>query len=151
VPVYPPFANLALDPNVVYLGRMRSVRFGGNGMAAQTFAPQPFQFSIPTIMLARSGGAYLADDSALPVGRADDTIWAAYFQRVGSNDLLDGDSTPTLARCSFGTGASPTLYPGNGVFFDRGSSLFVYCQSLVANAAITITIWCLEEYANLGR
>ncbi len=151
VPIYPPFANLALDPRVIYMARLRALFFGGNGSAAQTFAPDTYQFSLPTIVIGRSAGAYLADDVALPFGRTQGTIWGGFFQRVGGNDNLDGGTTPIVGEAAFGTGSAPMLYPGNGIFFDKGSSLSLTVASLIDNARIEVVIWCVEEYANLSR
>jgi len=151
VPVYPPFANLALDPNVVYMVRLRPLFFGGSGIVAGVLAPQQYQFSQPTIVIARSAAAYDAANGALPVGRSEATTWGAFFQRVNGMDNLDGGTDPIVGGAGFGSGGEPTLYPGNGLFFDKGSSLTVTCQIFRNDIRVCIVVWCLEEYANIGR
>ena len=68
VPAYPPFIRLANSKTVAYFPRYRSLRFGANGTVAGT-TTQLLQFSLPTIIFARTATAILADDSDLPVGR----------------------------------------------------------------------------------
>jgi len=154
VPAYPPFVRLANDPNIVYFARFRTLVFGGNGVAAAT-TNQQFAFSVPTIVLARTGGAYMADNTGLPVGRTGLETFRLQMFRTGSqNDLLDAGGggvagnpvTNVLATTVLGTAAQPALIPGNGTFFDVGGFLNVTCQILLNNIEAHVTIWCLEEY-----
>jgi hypothetical protein len=144
VPVYPPFANLAEDNRIAYQVRFRRLTFAA--AAAATLPPQVMPFSQPTIIIARTAAAFRTDDVGLPVGRNALDIFAAFFVRVGGNDSIDGDQTPTLGSAIFGDARQPALFPGNGLFFDRGGNLSVTCQTLLANVRVDIVVWCLEEW-----
>jgi len=152
VPAYPPFVRLANSPDVVYFPRFRSLVFGGNGVAAAT-TTQQVQFSVPTIILARTGSAYDASGAGLPVGRSSLQLFRVQFSRVGSQtDLIDagaGNVAPNitvLAENVLGTAALPGFIPGNGTFVDTGGFINVTCQILLNNTEAHVTLWCLEEY-----
>lgn len=152
VPAYPPFVRLANNPNILYFPRFRTITFGGNGVAAAT-TTQTIQFSLPTIVMARTGSAFLASDAALPVGRTALQTFALQFVRAGAmNDMVDtgaGNSAPAfnaIAENLLGPASLPAFFPGTGLFFDTGSFLNVTCQILLASIRADITIWCLEEY-----
>ena len=153
VPVYPPFVRIADDPNIVYAFRSRSLIFGGNGVAAAT-TTQQFQFSLPTIIIARTGSAFLANDVGMPVGRTSLQLARVQMFRAGSqSDLIDagggGVNNPAvtvLAECLLGTAGLPALIPGNGLFVDTGSFLNVTAQLLINSTELHFCIWALEEY-----
>lgn len=146
VPIYPPFANLCADPRVVYIAKPRPVWFGGNGVAAGAFGPTQLQFSEPTVIYARTGGAYDASGADLPVGRTGLDCFETYNQRV-NGDLLDGTTIPILASAILGSGGLPGLFGGNGIFFERGTQINVFCTTLIANIRAVIVYWTIEEYA----
>lgn len=153
VPAYPPFVRLANDPRIVYFPRFRTLVFGGNGQAAQNFPVQTYLFSVPTIILARTGAAIDASAAALPVGRNSlDTFKVQFFRGGAAQDLIDagsgqvGATVLTLGSALLGTAAQPALIQGNGLFADNGMFLSVNCQSLIANIEVHISIWCLEEF-----
>ena len=145
VPIYPPFANLARDPNIVYLIRFRPLFFAGNGIALGVQPQQTVLFSQPTIVFARSMAAIAADDAALPVGRDGRDTCAIWTQRT-SGDLIDGASQPILGSALYGTGGEPALFAGNGLFFRSGASMVVNCQTLINNIRVDFVLWTLEEY-----
>lgn len=153
VPAYPPFVRMANDPNIVYFPRFRTLTFGGNGVAAAQ-TTQQFQFSLPTIILARTAAAIDASGAGLPVGRDSLDTFAVQFARTGSqSDLVDagggGAANPTfnaLGSALLGTARLPGFFQGNGYFVDTGGFLNVTCQILINNIRVDITIWCLEEY-----
>lgn len=154
VPAYPPFVRIANDPGIVYFPRFRTLVFGGNGVAANTTATQQFQFSVPTIIIARSGGAVEASGAGLPVGRTGLECFSLQMFRAGSqSDLIDagggGANNPavnTLGVNLLGTGGLPALIPGNGLFVDTGSFLNITLTTLLANIQAWITLWAIEEY-----
>lgn len=155
VPAYPPFVRLANDPSIVYFVRFRTLVFGGNAVAAGAQATQGFYFSVPTIILARTGGAWDASGAGLPVGRTGLDCFRVQFFRAGAQqDLIDagggGPNSPpnilALASTILGTGQNPALIPGNGLFVDTGSQINVACTTLTNNIEAYVTIWCLEEY-----
>lgn len=153
VPAYPPFVRIANNPNIVYFARMRTMVFGGNGVAAAT-TTQQYTFTYPTIVIARSGAAILADGATgLPVGRSSlDTFKVQMFRSGSMSDIFDagagnaGPQTLALGSAVLGTAAQPALIQGNGLFVDTGGFLNVICQTLYANLEVHHTIWCLEEY-----
>lgn len=152
VPAYPPFVRLANSRNVAYFPRFRSLTFGGSATAAGT-TTQLLQFSLPTIVFARSGSAFLADDTDLPVGRTGLQTFALQCQRTGGvGDLLDvgggntGPSFLALAENLLGPAGLPALVPGMGWFFDTGTSLNTTVQILLDNVRADVTFWCIEEY-----
>lgn len=152
VPAYPPFVRLANSRNVAYFPRFRSLTFGGGATAAGT-TTQLMQFSLPTIVFARSGSAFLADDSDLPVGRTGLQTFGIQCVRTGGiQDLLDvgggtsGPSFITLAENVLGPAGLPALIPGMGWFFDTGSSMNTTVQILLDNVRADVTFWCIEEY-----
>lgn len=153
VPAYPPFVRLANDPRIVYFPRYRTLVFGGNGVAAAVLPVQTYLFSVPTIILARTGAAIDASDTALPVGRASlDTFRVQFFRGGATSDLIDagsgqaGATVLALGSTILGTAAQPALIQGNGLFCDNGMFLSVNCQTLINNIEAHITIWCLEEF-----
>lgn len=153
-PCYPPFIRLANDLNIVYFFRTRTLTFGGNGIpAAQTM--QPFYFSVPTIIVARTAAAVMDDNvTGLQVGRSSlDTFSAQMFRGGTSTDLIDagggaaqGPVANALGSSLFGTAAQPGLIPGNGIFVDTAAYINVNCQILLDNIRVDITLWCIEEY-----
>ena len=146
VPIWPPFANLARDPNVLYLIRFRPLLFGGNGVAAATLAPQQINFSQPTIVFARSAAAVIADyATGLPVGMNSLDTFASTFSRT-QGDQLDGTTTPISGSAIYGNGRMPALYAGNGLFFNNGSTLIVNCTTFLNNVRVDIVLWTIEEY-----
>lgn len=147
VPIWPPFANLARDPSVVYMVRLRPIFFGGNGVAAGALPQQPLQFSQPTIVFARTAAAFRADDVGLPVGRHSLETFSAFIQRT-NGDALDGGTTPIIARAIFGDGSNPALYAANGLFFNNGTNISVNVTTLLANVLVHIVLWTIEEYGN---
>lgn len=155
LPAYPPFVRLSTSSSVAYFVRFRTFIFHGNGTAANTTAQQQMSFSVPTIIIARTAAAILADAAALPVGRGSLDIFTFQLFRAGSNsDMIDagagGTATApnvlTLGSAILGTAAQPALIPGNGLFVDTGSFLLASCTNLIANALVHVTLWCLEEY-----
>lgn len=147
VPIYPPFANLARDPSIVYMVRPRPLFFGGAGVAAAALPQQPIQFSQPTIIYARTASAILTDGSGAPVGRSARDLFSAFMNRT-NGDSLDGGTTPVLGDALFGPGGQPALYAANGVFFNNGSSLSVNVTTLLDNVLVHIVLWTIEEYGN---
>lgn len=146
VPIWPPFANLARDPNVLYLIRNRPLVFGGAGVVAGTLAPQQLPFSQPTIVFARTAAAVIADfKTGFPVGMNPLDSFAAQIQRT-TGDLLDGTSTPILGSALWGKATLPALYAGNGLFFNNGSTLIVTVQTLMDNVRADLVFWTIEEY-----
>lgn len=154
VPAYPPFVRLANSQDIVYFPRYRTLIFGGNGQAAATLPTQQWQFSLPTIILARTAAAIDASGAALPVGRGSLDLFKVQMFRAGSQqDLIDagggGNANPValvLGSALLGTAANPALIQGNGLFVDTGSFLNCTVQTLVNNTEVHVTIWCLEEY-----
>lgn len=155
VPAYPPFVRLANDPSIVYFVRFRSVIFGGNGVTAGVQAAQTIYFSVPTIIIARTGSAFDASDAGLPVGRTALQTFRTQFYRGGaSTDLIDagggGQNTnpavTVLAENLLGTASQPALLPGNGLFFDNGTWLNIACTTLIDNIEAHVSVWTIEEY-----
>ncbi len=146
VPIWPPFANLAKDPNVLYLIRYRPLLFGGNGIAAAALAPQTIRFSQPTIVFARSAAAVIADyATGFPVGMNPLDSFGATFSRP-TGDQLDGTTTAISGSALYGNGRFPALYAGNGLFFNNGSDLIVNLTTFMANVRVDIVLWTIEEY-----
>lgn len=153
VPAYPPFVRIANQEGIVYFPRFRSLVFGGSGVVAGT-TTQQFQFSVPTIIIARTGGAIAPNGTDLDVGKTGLDLFKVQFARAGSNsDLIDagggGNTNPALNALAgnlLGTAALPGFIPGTGLFIDTGSFLNVTCQILLNNVEATVTIWCIEEY-----
>ncbi len=147
VPIYPPFANLARDPSIIYMVRIRPMFFGGAGVAAGVLPPQPLQFSQPTIVYARTAAAILTDGTGMPVGRVSRDLFSAFFIR-SNGDGLDGGTTPILGDAIFGNGGSPALYAANGVFFNNGTVMSINVSTLIANTLVHIVVYTIEEYGN---
>lgn len=147
VPIYPPFANLAKDPSVIYMVRPRPAFFGGAGVAAAVLPQFPMQFSQPTIVYARTATAILTDNNGLPVGRPCRNQFSCFMQRT-NGDSIDGGTTPILGDAIFGSGGEPALYAANGVFFNNGASLSINVTSLIDNTLVHIVLWTIEEYGN---
>lgn len=156
VPAYPPFVRLANVEGIVYMPRYRVMVFGAMGTPAGT-TTQTFQFSNPTIIIARTAAAILADGAALAVGRNPLDTFKAQMSRTGagSSDLVDagaGGSSATplqiniLGSCLWGSATLPALIQGNGLFVDAGGFLSVTCQTLFNNLEVHLGIWCIEEY-----
>lgn len=150
VPVYPPFANLAADNRIAYQVRYRWMTFAGNAVVASAQAPQAFLFSQPTIIIGRMAAAIDASGAALPVGRLSLDLFTSFWVRIGGNDAIDATQpalgTPMLGSAMYGDGRLPALFPGNGLFFDRGAAVQVNCTTLINNVRADIGIMCLEEY-----
>lgn len=153
VPVYPPFVRIADDPNIVYFPRFRTLIFGGGAVVAAT-TTQSFQFSVPTIIIARTAAAFLPVGTAFDVGRNPLDGFLAQFSRGGSqSDLIDAGgggaanpSVQTAGSALFGDGKLPGFVPGNGLFIDVGGILNVTVQTLINNITAHVCIWCVEEY-----
>lgn len=152
VPAYPPFVRLANSPDIAYFPRFRSLVFGGNAVLAATTVQQ-VQFSVPTIILARTGSAYDASGAGLPVGRTGLQLFRVQFSRVGSStDLIDagaGNAAPNitvLAENVLGPAGLPGFFQGNGLFVDTGGFINVTCQILLNNVEAHVSLLCLEEY-----
>ena len=153
VPAYPPFVRIANDPNIVYFPRNRTLTFGGNTVAAAT-TTQQYQFSLPTIIIARTAAAIDASGAGLPVGRNSLDTFAVQMFRAGSqSDLWDagggGAANPSfnaLGSVLFGSASLPALVVGNGYFVDTGGFVNVTCQILINNVRVDISIMCLEEF-----
>lgn len=155
VPAYPPFVRIANNANIIYMCRTRTLIFGGNGTVANTSQTQQFQFSLPTIIIARSGAAIDASDAGLPVGRQGLDLFTVQFFRVGtgSSEFIDagggGAANPAvtvLGSTVLGTAANPSFFPGTGLFADTGGFINVTVTTLRANTLAHVTIWCIEEY-----
>ncbi len=154
VPAYPPFVRIANDPNVVYYPRFRTIIFGGNAVVAGTTTLQ-FQFSLPTIIIARTGWGFIADNvTGLPVGRTGlDTFRIQMFRAGSQSDLIDsgggGNQNPAvnvIGSNVLGTAQLPALIPGCGLFVDTGGVLNTTCQILINNVEVHFTLWCIEMY-----
>jgi hypothetical protein len=153
VPAYPPFVRIAADPNILYVSRTRTLIFGGNGVVAGT-TTQQYQFSVPTIIIARTAAAIDASGAGLPVGRSGLDLFTVQFSRVGAaSDLIDagggGAANPNvlvLGSSVLGTAAQPAFFPGQGLFVDTGGFLNVQVTVLRDNSLIHVTNWCLEEW-----
>lgn len=153
VPAYPPFVRIANDPNVAYFPRFRSLTFGGAAVAAAT-TTQQIQFSLPTIVIARTGTGFMADNTGLPVGRTGLQLFAVQFAIAGSvQDLVDSGgggaaaaNFTVTADCVLGPAGLPSFFPGNGIFFDTGMFLNVTVNIFINNVQADITLWCLQEY-----
>lgn len=153
VPAYPPFVRIAADRNIIYMCRTRTLIFGGNGIAAGT-TTQQWQFSVPTIIIARTATGVDESGAGLPVGRSGLDTFRAQLSRVGAaSDLIDsgggGAANPAVnvyGSCLYGTAAQPAFFPGTGLFADTGSFLNATVQILIANCAAHLCLWCLEEY-----
>lgn len=146
VPIYPPFANLAADPRVVYMTRVRPFFFGG-AVAAGVQPPQQAAFSQPTIVYARSAAAIEATGGALPVGRGSLDTFSSFMART-NGDSIDGTNTPILGSAILGTAGLPALYACNAIFFNAGSTLMINLTTLLANIRVDIVLWTIEEYGN---
>lgn len=155
VPVWPPFVRLANSPGIVYFPRFRTVIMGGNGALINATYNRPINFSVPTIVIARTGTAVVADNAtALQVGRsALDTFTVQMFRAGSNSDFIDAgagaDTAPnvqTLGGCILGSGGLPALIPGNGIFIDTGSYLTLAVTALLPNLLIHVDLWCIEEY-----
>ena len=158
-PAYPPFIRIANDDRVLYFPRFRTLVFGGTGtLAGATFNDQ-WQFSLPTIIIARSAAAITGTAVALPVGRYSlDTFKSQMFRVSGAQDLIDaggggntGPNTQVLGSALWGTGSMPALIPGTGLFVDTGSYLGIAGTILVADVEVNCTLWCIEEFSSTGR
>lgn len=147
VAIYPPFANVAADPDILYMVRWRPVFFGGTGSAAGALQPQPLQFSQPTIIYARNAGAMIQTLAGLPVGMRNLDTFASFTQR-NNGDALDGGTNPVLGSALYGSGENPGLYAANGIFFNNGSTMQVNCTLMVADALVHLVFATLEEYGN---
>ena len=154
VPAYPPFIRIANDDRVLYFPRFRTLTFGGTGaLAGQTFNDQ-WQFSLPTIIIARTAAAITVNAAALGVGRSSlDTFKCQVFRVSGAQDLIDaagggntGTNVQTLGSALWGTAQLPALIPGTGLFVDTGSYLGVTGTILVAEVQVDLVLWCVEEY-----
>jgi hypothetical protein len=159
VPAYPPFIRIANDDRVLYFPRFRTLQFGGDGTTAgETFNDQ-WQFSLPTIVIARTAAAYSTADANLPVGRNSlDLFTAQMFRASGAQDLIDaggggntGPNVQVLGSSVWGTGQLPALIPGTGLFVDTGSYLGVSGTILIADVLVHLTLWCVEEFSSTGR
>lgn len=154
VPVVPPFVRIANDPNIVYFYRSRTVTFFGNGVAAGTAVTNQIQFSVPTVVVARTAAAVLPVGTNFDVGRnALDSFLVQFFRAGSSSDLIDAGgggatnpSAPVLGSALLGPASLPAYIPGNGLFFDTGSFLNISAQSLIISLTAHITIHCIEEY-----
>lgn len=150
VPVYPPFANLSTDPRVAYVTRTRPLVFGGVGVVAGLLAPQQFLFSTPTIVVGRMASCTLSNGQgvlqAFPVGYNARQMFSGFQLRVGGNDVIDGNTTPTIAENIFGTAQLPMLFAGNGLFMDRGSALSTTIQTFSDNLTVWVSLLVMEEY-----
>lgn len=154
VPVVPPFVRIANDPNIVYFYRSRTLTFFGNGIAINTQVTNQMQFSVPTVVIARTAAAVLPVGSNFDVGRNPlDSFMVQFFRAGSQSDLIDAGgggvanpSLPVLGSALLGSAALPAYIPGNGIFLDTGSFLNVSAQNLIANVTVHITVHCIEEY-----
>lgn len=150
VPVYPPFANLSTDPRVAYVTRTRPLVFGGTGVVAGILPPQQFLFSTPTIVVGRMASAILTNGQgvlqALPIGYNPRMLFAGFQLRIGGNDVIDGQTTPSIAENIFGTAQLPMLFAGNGLFMDRGSAISTTIQTFADNVTVWVSLLVMEEY-----
>lgn len=153
VPAYPPFVRVANDPNILYFPRFYTLRFFGSPTAANATAVGQFQFQNPTVIIARTGSAFLPTGTAFDVGRDPLTSFRLNFFRTGAiQDFIDagganqGPGTQTAGQNVLGTGSLPALIPGTGLFVDTGGFLNINITALIANVTVDITIWCIEEY-----
>lgn len=152
IPTYPPFARVAADANIVYFPRFRHLVFGGAGIVAAT-TTQVYTFSVPTLVIARTGAARMPNGTALDVGKtALDTFSVQFFRSGSSNDILDagsgnvGPQVQVLGSAVLGTGGLPGFICPLGMFLDVGGFLNVTVQTLVDNVTVWVSIWCIEEY-----
>lgn len=154
VTAWPPRVRIANSPDIVYFCRQRTLVFSGAGIAAGTTTLQ-FQFSLPTIIIARTGWGFLADNvTGLPIGRTGLDTWRVQMFRAGSqSDLIDagggGNQNPqlnTIASNLVGTAQLPSFFPGNGLFVDTGSFINVTVQTLFVGLEVHFSLFCLEEY-----
>ena len=154
VPAYPPFVRIANDDRVLYFPRFRTLTFGGTGTLAGATINDQWQFSLPTIIIARSAAAITGTGVALPVGRASlDTFTAQMFRVSGAQDLIDaagggntGTNVQTIGSALWGTAQLPALIQGTGLFVDTGSYLGVAGTILIADMRVDLVLWCIEEY-----
>ncbi len=154
IPVSPPLVRVADDPSIVFFPRWRTLIFGGNGVAAATTVQQ-WQFSVPTIIVARTAAAVMDDNvTGLQVGRNPLDTFRIQMARAGSQtDLIDagggGAANPAvnvLGSTLLGTAERPAWIPGNGLFIDVGGFINCTVQVLLANILVCVTLHCLEEY-----
>jgi hypothetical protein len=150
VPVYPPFANLSTDPRVAYVTRTRPLVFGGVGTVAGILPPQQYLFSTPTIVVGRMASAIVTNaqgiPQAFPIGYNARNLFAGFMLRVGGLDVIDGQTTPTIAENIFGTAQLPMLFAGNGLFMDRGSAISTTIQTFSDNITVWVSLLVMEEY-----
>jgi len=150
LPAYPP--TLPVLPGCRYMWKTRSIVVGANGVAANTYQAQNFQFFQPGLIYSINASAYLADGGDLPIGRnALDTFKVRFYFSAGSTTVLNvtnlGGTTPILASTVLGTGQLPGFIGGLGLKVDQGWQLSVDIQTLLDNLEVTITLVFLEEYA----
>lgn len=149
LPAYPP--TLPVINGCRYMWKTRSIVVGGNGITAQTYQAQNFQFFQPGLIYSINASAYLADNTGLPNGRSSlDTFKVRFYFSAGSTTVLNvtnlGGTTPILASTVLGTGQLPGFIGGLGLKVEQGWQLSVDVQTLLDNLEATITLQFLEEY-----
>lgn len=136
--IYPPQVLLSTNSQVAAQTRLYTT--GILNQTANVQAVASIQFDIPAIVYAMTAAT---TNTAAP-GIVTNGLDGFTVSLEHSN----GDRITTnqaLGSCIFGTAAEPSLIGGNGLVFDRGSTLVINVTPLSANLRVDFNFFAIEQ------
>lgn len=136
--VYPP--QLLLSTNSQVAAQTRFYTTGILNQAVNVQAVANIQFDIPAIIYGMS--AAVQDTGAPGIGTVGLNGFTVSLEHSNGDRITTNQA---LGGCIFGTASEPQLIGGNGIVFDRGSTLVINVTPLLANLRIDFNFFAIEQ------
>lgn len=138
--IYPPQILLSTNSQVAAQTRMYTT--GIINQAAGVQAVASIQFDIPAIIYACTAAVQDTAAPALATNSNGLDIFTVGLEHSNGDRIT---TNAALGSCIFGTGSEPSLIGGNGIVFDRGSTLVINVTPLIANLRIDFNFFAIEQ------